>query len=93
MIGGPAGLLVWTVSGAVIGGVAGKHLGQPIAKGDLKEIGELLKSNSSAILFLLEETQAAGLVSTIQDYPAQVVVLTVGEEISEQIVSYKSETE
>ena len=39
LIGGPAGLLAWTVGGAVVGGAAGKYLGRPISKGDLKEIG------------------------------------------------------
>ena len=35
--------------------VKGMYLGRPIAKGDLKEIGEALSPDSSAVLLLLED--------------------------------------
>lgn len=49
LIGGPAGLLVWTVGGAVIGGIAGKHVGRAVPESDLKALGEQLPPNSSAL--------------------------------------------
>jgi len=88
LIGGPAGLLAWTVSGAVIGGVAGKYLGRPIAKGDLKEIGEALSPDSSALLLLLEDTDTEAAVDSMSGYNAQVVTLTVGDELSGQIAQF-----
>ena len=88
LIGGPAGLLAWTVAGGVIGGVAGKYLGRPISKGDLKEIGEALTPNTSALLMLLEDTESEGVIQNMQGYSANVVTLTVGDELSGQIAAY-----
>ena len=88
LIGGPAGLLAWTVGGAVIGGVAGKYLGRPIAKGDLKEIGEALSPDSSAVLMLLEDIYAEVAVDSLSGYNAQVVTLTVGDELSGEIAQF-----
>ena len=88
LIGGPAGLLAWTVGGAVIGGVAGKYLGRPIAKGDLKEIGEALSPDSSAVLMLLEDIYAEVAVDSLSGYNAQVVTLTIGDELSGEIAQF-----
>jgi len=88
LIGGPAGLLAWTVGGAVVGGVAGKYLGRPFAKGDLKEIGEAMSPDSSAFLLLVEDVDSEKVVDSMQGYNANVVTLTVGDELSGQIAAY-----
>ena len=88
LIGGPAGLLAWVVGGAVVGGVAGKYLGRPIKKGDLQEIGQAMSPDSSAFLLLLEDTYSEGVVDSLKGYNANVVTLTVGDELSGQIASY-----
>lgn len=88
LIGGPVGLLAWAVGGAVVGGVAGKYLGRPIAKGDLKEIGEAMQPNSSAFLLLLEDKDSEAVIKSMSGYSANVVTLTVGDELSGQIASY-----
>ena len=88
LIGGPAGLLAWTVGGAVVGGAAGKYFGRPISKGDLKEIGEAMSPDTSAFLLLLEDTQTEDVVKSMSGYSAAVVTLTVGDELSGQIASY-----
>ena len=88
LIGGPAGLLAWAVGGAVVGGVAGKYLGRPIAKGDLKEIGEAMQPDSSAFLLLLEDKDSEAVIKSMSGYSANVVTLTVGDELSGQIASY-----
>jgi uncharacterized membrane protein len=88
LIGGPAGLLAWTVGGAVVGGAAGKYLGRPISKGDLKEIGEAMSPDSSAFLLLLEDKDTEEVVKSMSGYNANVVTLTVGDELSGQIASY-----
>jgi uncharacterized membrane protein len=72
----------------VIGGVAGKYLGRPIAKGDLQEIGQGLTPDTSVLLLLLEDTESEGVVNSMQGYSADVVTLTVGDELSGQIASY-----
>ena len=88
LIGGPVGLLAWTAAGGVVGGVAGKYLGRPISKGDLKEIGEALTPNSSALLLLLEDTYSEGVIGSMGSYNAKVVTLTVGDDLSGEIESY-----
>ena len=87
LIGGPAGLLAWTVGGAVVGGVAGKYLGRPFAKGDLKEIGEAMSPDSSAFLLLVEDIDSEAVIDSMQGYSANVVTLTVGDELSGQIAA------
>jgi uncharacterized membrane protein len=88
LIGGPVGLLAMAAAGGVVGGVAGHYLGKPISKGDLKELGEKLPPDSSAFLLLLEDTYSEGVVDSLKGYNANVVTLTVGDELSGQIASY-----
>jgi uncharacterized membrane protein len=90
LIGGPAGVLAWAVGGAVVGGVAGHYLGRPIKKGDLEDIGEALTPDSSAVLLLLEDTYSEGVLNSMSGYNANVVTLTVGDELSGEIASYKA---
>ncbi len=65
LIGGPAGLLAWTLAGGVIGGTAGHYLGRAISKGDVKEIGEALSPDSSALLVLLEDKESEDVVKSM----------------------------
>jgi len=88
LIGGPVGVLAWAVSGAVVGGAAGKYLGRPIKKGDLKEIGEAMQPDTSAFLLLLEDKDSEELIKSMSGYSANVVTLTIGDELSGQIASY-----
>jgi hypothetical protein len=68
--------------------VAGKYLGRPFKKGDLEEIGEAMSPDSSAFLLLIEDTYSEGVVDSLKGYNANVVTLTVGDELSGQIQSY-----
>ena len=88
LIGGPVGLLAWTVGGAVVGGVAGKYLGRPFSKGDLKEIGEAMQPDTSAFLLLVEDVASESVVDSMKEYNANVVTLTVGDDLSGQIASF-----
>ncbi len=90
LIGGPAGLLAWTVGGAVVGGVAGKYLGRPFSKGEIKEIGEALSPNTSAFMLLVEDYESESIINKMDDFNANVITLTVGDELSGQIASYVS---
>jgi uncharacterized membrane protein len=88
LIGGPVGLLAMAAAGGVVGGVAGHYLGRPISKGDLKELGEKLPSDSSAFLLLLEDEYSESVIDSMAGYNANVVTLTIGSELSGQIASY-----
>jgi uncharacterized membrane protein len=85
LIGGPAGLLAWTVGGAVLGGLTGKYAGRPIAKGDLEELGSAMTPNSSALLLVLEDKDTENVINDLQGYNAQVVTLTLGDDLSGEI--------
>jgi uncharacterized membrane protein len=88
LIGGPVGLLAWVVGGAVIGGVAGKYLGRPIAKGDLEDFGKTMTPDTSAFMLLLEDIETEQVIKSMAGYNANVVTLTVGDELSGEIASY-----
>jgi uncharacterized membrane protein len=68
--------------------VAGKYLGRPFSKGDLKEIGEAMEPNSSAFLLLVEDTDSEIVIDHLRGFNANVVTLTVGDELSGQIAQY-----
>ncbi|MCW5882627.1 MAG: DUF1269 domain-containing protein, partial [Anaerolineae bacterium] len=87
LIGGPAGLLVWALGGAVIGGVAGKRAGQVIPKEDLEALGRQLPPNSSAFIVIVEDRDAEAAIDAMQGYNAQVVTLTIGDQVSGEIDS------
>lgn len=85
LIGGPAGLLAWTLGGALAGGLVGKYAGRPISKGDLQELGSALTPSSSALLLVLEDKDTEKVINDLQGYNAQVVTLTLGDDLSGEI--------
>jgi uncharacterized membrane protein len=88
LIGGPVGLLAWIVGGAVVGGVAGKVLGRLIPKEDLEQFGKNMTPDTSAFLLLLEDVESEQVIQSMAGYNANVVTLTVGDELSGEIASY-----
>jgi uncharacterized membrane protein len=88
LIGGPYGFLTWVATGAVVGGIAGKYFGRPIKKGDLKEIGKAMPDDSSAFLLLVEDIYSEVVADSLSGVSANVVTLTVGDELSGEIAQY-----
>jgi uncharacterized membrane protein len=88
LIGGPVGFLTWVVGGAVIGGVAGKYLGRPIKKGDLKEVGKAMVPDSSAFLLLVEDTYTEEVADSLSGVSTDMVTLTVGDELSGELAQF-----
>jgi len=87
LIGGPAGLLIWAVAGGAIGGIMGKHMGRAIPADDLKKLAAQMQPNTSAILAMVEDKAAEQLIGDMQGYKAQVVTLTVGDEVSGEVAA------
>lgn len=85
LIGGPAGLLIWAVAGGAIGGILGKHMGRAIPADDLKQLATRMQPNTSAILAMVEDTATEQVIGDLQGYNAQVVTLTVGDEVSGEV--------
>lgn len=90
LLGGPAAVLALGASGAVIGGAAGHYWGRVVPKQDLEELGTELVPNTSALLLLLEDKETEGLVNDVQGYDANIVTLTVGDQLSGEIANFAS---
>ena len=88
LIGGPAGLLVWAAGGALLGGVAGKYLGRNLPQETLKELGQSMDPNSSAILAIAEDKNAKAVIDEMEGYNARIITLTVGDQLSGEIAQY-----
>ena len=82
LLGGPVGVLWLAAAGGAVGGVAGHFAGRSIPADDLKRIGEQLPPNSSAFLALVEDTDAEAVVNSMSDINANVVTITLGDELS-----------
>lgn len=85
LIGGPAGLLIWAVAGGAIGGIMGKFMGRAIPASDLKQLAAQMQPNTSAILVMVEAKADEAVIDELKGYNAQVVTLTVGDELSGEI--------
>jgi uncharacterized membrane protein len=86
LIGGPAGLLLMTLGGAALGGVAGKHMGNVVPEDQLKALGASMQPNTSAIMLLLEDTAAEKVNEALLPYAPSTVTLTVGDQASGEMV-------
>ena len=82
LLGGPVGVLWLAAAGGALGGVAGHFAGRSIPAGDLKRIGEQLQPNSSAFLALVENTDAEAVVNSMSGVNANVITITLGDELS-----------
>jgi len=82
LLGGPVGVLWLAAAGGALGGVAGHFAGRSIPAGDLKRIGEQLQPNSSAFLALVENTDAEAVVNSMSGVSANVITITLGDELS-----------
>jgi len=88
LFGGPVGFLTWTVSGALVGGVAGKYFGRPFKYGDLKQVGQAMVPDSSAFMLLVEDTYTEEVADSLSGVSASMVTLTVGDELSGELAQF-----
>jgi uncharacterized membrane protein len=65
---------------------------QRIGEGDLKEPGRALAPDSSAVLLLLQDIWSEEAIDSMSGYNANVVTLTVGDELSGQLDQYLAGT-
>ena len=84
---GPLAVLILAVTGGAIGGVAGHFAGRAIPADDLKEMADALPPNSSAFVAMVEDTEAEKIIDDMSDYTANVVTITIGDELSGEIDS------
>jgi uncharacterized membrane protein len=88
LVGGPAGLLVWTLGGALIGGLAGKYMGHHFDTDQLKALTVDMGPNTSAIIVVVEDKMIEGMQTALGEYGAKVVTVTLGSQISGEMASF-----
>jgi len=88
LVGGPAGLLVWTLGGALLGGVAGKYFGHQFDKNELKALAAGMAPNSSGIIAVVENKAAEAMAKAMGQYDAKVVTLTLGSQLSGEVATF-----
>lgn len=88
LIGGPAGLLVWTLGSALVGGIAGKHFGHQFNADELKALAVDMLPNTSAIIVVIEDKYAQDAAKALGEYGAKAVTVTVGDQLSGELASY-----
>lgn len=88
LVGGPAGLLVWTLGGALLGGMAGKFMGHQFDKNELAALATSMGPNTSAILALVEDKAAETIAKSMGQYDAKIVTLTMGSQLSGELASF-----
>lgn len=62
-------------------------MGRAIPADDLKKLAAQMQPNTSAILAMVEDKAAEQLIGDMQGYKAQVVTLTVGDEVSGEVAA------
>jgi uncharacterized membrane protein len=84
---GPLAVLLLAVTGGALGGVAGHFAGRALPAEDLEQIADALPPNSSAFVALVEDMEAEQIIDDMSDYRANIVTITVGDELSGEIDS------
>ncbi len=85
LFGGPLAVLVLAVGGGVAGGIAGHFAGRSIPTEDLRRMGNALPPDSSGLVVLLEDVEAERLIDGMGTTGAEVVTITVGDELAGEI--------
>lgn len=85
LIGGPAGLLAWLLGGALVGGLAGKFMGQGFDADQLKAIGAGMEPNTSALVVIIEDQAMAAFADEMGELDAQIITLSIGSQLSGEL--------
>ena len=90
LIGGPAGLLVWTVGGALVGGLAGKVMGHQFNEDEIKALAASMAPNTSGLLVVAEDKVVEDLTDELSDSGGQFVSVTMGSQLTGELASVKA---
>jgi uncharacterized membrane protein len=88
LLGGPVGLIAWTIGGALVGGLAGKHTGNQFDKDQLEAIGASMEPNTSAIAVVIEDTLAEQFEDEMGIHDGQLLTVTLGDQLSGEVASF-----
>ncbi len=85
LIGGPAGLLVWALGGALLGGLAGKYLGHQFDEDELKAVAAAMEPNTSALILVVEDELAEQVAEELGIEDGQLLTIALGDQISGEL--------
>jgi uncharacterized membrane protein len=85
LVTGPVLLLGLVALGGIAGGIAGHFAGQILPPDDLKEVGESLPPDSSAILAVVDTEHAACLVGLFDAHGARILDVPVETDLASVI--------
>lgn len=88
LIGGPAGLIAWTLGSALVGGIAGMKMGHQFDSNQLKAMAVDMLPNTSAIIVVIQDTLAENIAQDMGEYGAKIVTVTLGDQISGEVATY-----
>ena len=87
LIGGPAGLLIWTVGGALVGGLAGKYMGHQFSSDEIKALAASMAPNTSGLLVIAEDKVVEDLTDELSDSGGEFVSVTLGSQLTGELAS------
>lgn len=87
LIGGPAGLLVWAMGGALVGGLAGKYMGHQFNEDEIKALAATMTPNTSGLLIVAEDKVVEDLTDELSDSGGQFVSVTLGSQLTGELAS------
>jgi uncharacterized membrane protein len=83
--GGLSGLAIWAILGALCGGANAYFTEHVLATNDLKQIGERLQPNSSAIVAFVENANADGLLARAEKKATVASAASIAPDLSAQV--------
>lgn len=90
LIGGPAGLLVWTLGGALLGGLAGKYLGHQFDEDEIKALAASMEPNTSGLIVVIEDKLLEQFENEMGLEGGKVVTVTLGDQISGEMETVRA---
>ena len=87
LIGGPAGLLIWTVGGALVGGLAGKYMGHHFNEDEITALATSMAPNTSGLLVVAEDKVVEDLMDELSDSGGEFVSVTLGSQLTGELAS------
>ena len=90
LIGGPAGLLIWTLGGALVGGLAGKYMGHQFNADEIKALAATMAPNTSGLLVVAEDKIVENLTDELSDSGGEFVSITLGSQLTGELANVQA---
>lgn len=86
LLGGPAGLLIWTLGGALVGGLAGKYMGHQFDEDQITALAASMIPNSSALVVVIEDTMLESFGKEMGAEGGQLLTVTMADQLTGELM-------